>query len=444
MILGQTFNAKTGGGITQSNLFAGWDKDNLAVACTAHLLAGSDSTVCENYYQLGEKEHKWVFPFNFIQKKFPSGLLRITRNQSQSINQNTVAKTSIRTKIVDSVFFPFLEYTGLVHCISKLKLSDDFCKWLKEFNPDVIYAQGRDRERILFCLVVQDYLKKPMVFHMMDDWPATISERGPLKGFWRRKINREVNLLFDRAALLMSVSDDMAAAYKDRYHKDFVTFHNPIDIQFWKSSQKTNYDLSKQPTILYAGKISLGVESSLESIARAVQIVNKELNTSMRFVLQTKTKPEWADRYDFVQHRSFVLYKDLPKVFAASDFLTLPYDFSERSIRYVRYSMPTKAPEYMITGSPIIIFAPEVTAIAKYAQDRKWGAVVTENNVNALAQTIKGLVQNKNLREQLGSNAKQIAEKNYNSENIRAQFRRTISSLVDNPGIPMKRKELFQ
>ena len=38
LILGQPFNNDTGGGITLSNLFNGWDRDKLAVTCLGYLL----------------------------------------------------------------------------------------------------------------------------------------------------------------------------------------------------------------------------------------------------------------------------------------------------------------------------------------------------------------------------------------------------------------------
>ena len=70
LIINQPFNSNTGGGITLSNLFASWDKDKLAVACSGYLLSEEmDPTLCNNYYQLGSKERKWIFPFNFFGRK---------------------------------------------------------------------------------------------------------------------------------------------------------------------------------------------------------------------------------------------------------------------------------------------------------------------------------------------------------------------------------------
>ena len=37
LIIGQPFNNDFGGGITQANLFGGWDKDKIAVVSTDHM-----------------------------------------------------------------------------------------------------------------------------------------------------------------------------------------------------------------------------------------------------------------------------------------------------------------------------------------------------------------------------------------------------------------------
>jgi glycosyltransferase involved in cell wall biosynthesis len=428
LIIGQPFNNDTGGGITLSNLFNGWEKNRLGVACSGYLLLDNiDTEVCDTYYQLGYKEHKWRFPFNFMQRKYASGLIKFGDKRVQNL---TIPKSKLRVKVIMNLFYPFLEYIGLIHLIKKTELSESFCNWLAEFNPDVIYAQTSSRDDILFCLALQSHLKRPMVFHMMDDWPSTISEKGIFKNYWQKKIDSEFRLLLDKADILMSISDEMAREYKNRYNKQFTTFHNPIDIDFWKKYQRTNYDLNSTPTILYAGRIGLGIDSSLELVARVIERVNKELNIFVKFIIQTQDKPIWIDNYNCVGHSNFVSYNDLPRVFSESDFLLLPYDFSSLSIKYIRYSMPTKAPEYMVSGTPIIIFAPEETAIVKYAERHKCALVIKENNFLELYAGIKQLIENKEMRSQIAQNAIKIAEKNHNSTVITKQFREIICSMI--------------
>ena len=431
LIIGQPFTNNSGGGITQANLFRGWDKDKIAVVCTIHMFNNLNPDICRNYYILGNEEYKWTFPFNFLQRSVLSGGVIINPVTVNNAGEKVKSRISLRERIVNNYFYPFLEYIGIIHSISKIVLSDKLRNWIREYNPDVIYAQASTRETVLFCTWMHAFIKKPMVFHMMDDWPSTISEKGPFQHFWRNKIDRAFRDLLDKSSALLSISDFMADEYEARYGKKFITFHNPIDLSFWRSHQRKDYLLSNNPTLLYAGRIGPGVQSSLESAAKAMELVNRETGQSIRFVLQTEYKPAWVDKYPSTVHKSLVPYNELPKVFAEADFLLLPYDFSEASVKFIKYSMPTKAPEYMMSGTPVIVYAPEVTALVKDAQKNKWAKIVTVDNPAMLSIALRELVNNEAERRQVSQTAIALSEEKYNAEKVRSRFREVISSLVD-------------
>ena len=86
--------------------------------------------------------------------------------------------------------------------------------------------------------------------------------------------------------------------------------------------------------------------------------------------------------------------------------------------------MPTKAPEYMISGTPMIIFAPQETAIVQYAMKHDIGFIISENKINEIAASIRQLIDNKELRSRIGQKAIQIAELNHNSKNVNPSFQK--------------------
>lgn len=431
LILNQPFVDNTGGGITLSNLFSRWKREKLAVACSGYLLTQDmDPSVCNNYYQLGSEERKWIFPFNLFGRKYYSGPININ-DRANNKNKIIVEKSKFRVKLILDYIFPVFDYIGVFHFQAKTKLSSSFCKWLDDFDPDVLYAQASSLENILFCLEIKKYTGKPLVFHMMDDWPSTIARRGFMKKYWTKKIINKLKELLDHTDVALSISDYMAQEYKRRYDKDFITFHNPINIEFWKSAQKNNYMLNDTPVLLYAGRVGLGIDKSLKTIAQAVDRVNQRLGLGMKFVIQAGLTPDWIKNYDCVVHRSFVSYQELPMVFSKADLLILPYDFSFKSISFIKYSMPTKASEYMASGTPILIYAPQDTALVQYAQRYDWAMVIGENNMNKLADKLEKLLTNENLRRRIGQKAKIISEKRHDANNVALNFQKIISSVVD-------------
>ena len=428
LIVGQSFNNDTGGGITLTNLFSGWPKDKLAVACSGYLLLDNiDTEICDTYYQLGYKEKKWKFPFNLFKRKYPSGLAKLEGKRIQNL---TIPNSKFRVKFLTEYINPFLDYLGFTHFIYRTGLSKEFKAWLDEYNPDVVYAQTSSLDGILFCTLVQSYLNKPYAFHMMDDWPSTIAENGLFHTYWQKVIDKRFRMLLSKTDLLLTISDEMTREYKRRYNKDSCAFHNPIDMEFWKQYQRKDYELGSPITILYAGRTGLGIQDSLITIATGISQVNRKLQLDIRFILQTAEYPEWARDFDCVEHRRFVPYEELPKRFSEADFLILPYDFSAHAIKFIRYSMPTKASEYMMSGTPVIVFAPEVTALAKYAKEHGWATVVTTNNVDVLISVLSNLVSHKEEREQIAHKAISLAELRHDSEIVTKEFRNVICSLV--------------
>lgn len=428
LIIGQPFTDNTGGGITLSNLFSGWNKDNLAVACSGYLLTDVINTnICYKYYQLGHKEKKWIFPFNLISRKYPSGLVKLDGRKAKNIAQPA---PKLRVKLLKDYFNPLLDFIGLNNIAHSTDLSREFKEFLDEFQPDIVYAQASSRDGVRFCARVQDYLKKPFIFHMMDDWPSTIMDKTLFKTYWQRKLDKELNVLLQHTDLLLTICDEMSREYKRRYGKDSISFHNPTDLNFWRKAQRNDYGLSHKPTILYAGRTGLGINKSLITIAQAIGEANRQLGMELKFVLQTAEKPHWTEKYPWVTHQNLVAYEELPNVFSQADFLVLPYDFSEKSVKYIRISMPTKASEYMVSGTPILIFAPEETAIVKYANEHRWAKVVVHNQVDALVEAIKSLVLNEEDRKHIAQTAIALAESRHDSVTVTKEFQSAIRSLV--------------
>ena len=428
LIINEAFNNHTGGGITMSNLFSGWETDRIASVCSPFILGGVDTSICKKYYQLGNKERKYKFPFNIIGRNRYSGPVEF--DKTKPLKEVETAKSNVRHKIVMSYLMPFLEYIGLIKKITKTQLSQELCQWLDEFNPDVIYSQAHDIPDITLILLIHTYIKKPLVFHMMDDWLSMVTGSQFLKSSELKRNDKAFRRVLDQSDFLMSISDEMSNAYKLRYGKDFTAFHNPINIDFWQRFQKRNYDLGSSPTILYAGRVGIGIDDSLQLIAQAIQSVNETLGLQMKFILQTKENPSWTTDYVCVEHRGFVEYNDLPKMFSSADFLILPYDFSPQSIQFIRYSMPTKATEYMISGTPVIIFSPEQAALVNHAKNRHWAKIVTDNSVTALSEAITSLIQNESERRILAQNAIEVAN-GYSMSKVTSAFRNILSSLAN-------------
>jgi glycosyltransferase involved in cell wall biosynthesis len=307
-----------------------------------------------------------------------------------------------------------------------LLLSVDFKKWVNEFSPDLIYSQLSSLELIQFVSSLKEYLKKPIVIHLMEDWPSTISNKqiGFFRLFWRNFIDKELRKIFNESDVLLSISEAMSEEYLMRYGKIFLPFHNPINVKDWTASIKKDYSRKDTFIVLYAGRIGTGLQNCLLSFAYAVKNqVNK--GRKIEFHIQSGSDHpvlKELDKIECVKFRNQVPYEQLPNVFSSSDLLLLPNDFDEK----FKYSMPTKASEYMVSGTPILVFSSSETAVTKHTLKYGWAYVVSENSIEKLEKAINELYEDEELRKETGCRAKEFAIKNYESEQIRENFKNSI------------------
>ena len=427
LIIGQPFNHKHGGGITLSNLFKGWDKDRIAVAATGHMMYNVTTDVCNIYYQLGSDEHKWWFPFNLLQKKFPSGL--ISFDEGSGIYEKQ-AKRGLRYILVNKVFYPVLEWVGLFHSVSTIKMSAGFKEWLSEFDPDILYFQVSSRDTILFAYDLKEFLKIPSAIHIMDDWPSTISRKGPLKRYWSRRIESEFKKLLAEMDLCLSISNAMSSEYLKRYNRKFRPFHNPIEVNAWQPYSKTDFRIAGDHVkILYSGRIGPGITDSLLEVAAAIDSLNSAGERIKLYIQSASNNKELINklqRYDCIIINPVTDYSNLPKVFSNADILTIVNDFDSRGIEFLKYSMPTKASEYMISGTPVFVYAHSDIAVLKFFADNECGCCVTQQNPEELKRAILLLINDEAYRKHLSCNAKKLATELFDAEKVRRDFRQLL------------------
>lgn len=241
------------------------------------------------------------------------------------------------------------------------------------------------------------------------------------------KIDGEFRELLDETNLFLSISDAMSSEYKKRYNKDFIPFHNPIDIQFWTQKSKSGKKfIGEQVKVLFSGRIGLGVEESLMDLAQAIESLTLD-GTKVKLYVQSPSKDS-KTLNRLRSSKSLVInpvaeYSELPTIFSEADILAITNDFDKESIDYLRYSMPTKVSEYMISGTPIIVYSHAETAVSKFFTANKCGHCVYERNLNQLKDALTLLIKDEEYGQDLSSRAIRVASELFDANNVRLEFR---------------------
>lgn len=441
LIVGQSFDTLTGGGITMSNLFKGWPKDRLAAISDMKYYPNAE--ICNQYYRLGDQEYRYIRPLSKILKHrrvsgevsinleddCPASSTRMHKNWQESTGH--VHKQNSYWRVLYSLD----ELIGAEHVVRRLSLSRNLSEWTSRFCPDVIYTQAGCLHEMSLARQIIKTFKLPYVIHIMDDWPSTLYADKLLAPYLRWRLAKDFRDLLNHCSVFMGISQKMCDIYQQRYKRPCIPFHNPIELDIWLAATKRDWHAGTPFRIMYRGRIGTSIQTSLIDLCNAVHAmyqagiaVQFDITLSPDCDAQTRQQLE---RPGCVNVQPAIPYNDVPAALAGADLLVLSYDFDPESIKYIRYSMPTKAPEYMISGTPVLVYAAGDLAITDYAQKQKWAYVVAEQDPSQLKKALVELIRDQALREELGVHARELAIQNHDAKQVRAAFRQTFVSVMN-------------
>ena len=414
VVTGNNFNLVTGGGITLTNLFRGWPADRIA---NLHEDATpEDRSVCRNFYRLTEKEIRWVWPFSLLRRAYGC-FKRVSAEKSapagvQGLSAGGSSIEAAKRVIGDSV-------------PKRACLTKDLTAWVNDFRPTLLYGFLGSLEQMDLTRQLAKRWRIPLVVHMMDDWPAVLHTGGLLGPVVGPILRRELEATLREAVGRFAISEQMCEEYRQRYGHTFLPFQNALDVERWLPYARTEWKAGTPFVFRYVGSIVPdGQRESLRDLAGAIAALWAE-GTDVQLWIHS---PPQESAYLRDLSSGAIRIEGPPDpdsiatLLAGTDVLVLPYNFDARSARYIRLSLPTKAPAYMISGTPILVYAPGDVATARYAKREGWGYVVDSRGREPLLDAVRTLIDNQSLREQLGRRAQQVALARHDASKVKAAF----------------------
>lgn len=431
LVVGTSFDLVTGGGITLTNLFHDWPQDRLAVA--SPMPCELEPAPCGRQYVLGRDEIRWFWPLG--------RLVPGTRRPSMPDRDLTVpiaSKTTAPTRLQSgsevlwtarAVAHAGVQWLGGTDAVKTLSCSPGLVEWARDNRPELIYTQLASLGLIRLVVQLADRLSLPVAVHIMDDWPSVIYDRGLLAPCLRASTNRSFRALVARASATLAISRPMAEEYRRRYGCDWQVFHNPVDLDRWTPVRRRDRSWDGAFRIVYAGRVGLGIGSSIVDVCRAVGTLARR-GHPVRFDIFTHSAAAARElqlgSFHGVEVHAAIEDVRMPETLAGGDLLVLPYDFDGKAARFACLSYPTKAPAYMVTGVPTLVYAPREHALAMDAHEKGWAYVVDTPGANHVARGIQRLMGDRLLRDGLVDAAIATCELHHDARVVRERFRATL------------------
>lgn len=414
------FNKITGGGITFTNLFKGWPVDRLLTVTGDHIPFSHD--VCDNYFRLSKDELRYVHPFSVLASP-------IIENRFVSLRR-TEATAGTR-QLFYRLAKKILGNAGLPDCGT---VSSSLRKQVGEFKPEVLYTILGSTGYLDIVLGLQREFQIPTVVHVMDEGVVNPEYQGLFGFFKKRAFRKRLNQILRKTAIAVAICPLMASAYTNRYGIEFEHFQNTIDIDRYRKFHKKDISTAPVPRVVYAGSILPYAQA--ESIIDCCKAVS-QLNDSgfkIEFDIYTPLDLLSVEKSSFLISDHISLY-DIPDgdeaffaILNSADVLLLPVNFDKESTHFIRYSMPTKIPGYLLSCTPILVYGPEEVAQVAYARELGWGLVTNRQNIETLAANLRRIITNRDLRRTLNDRASKALETNHDAKNVRQAFQALIMS----------------
>ena len=403
-------------GKTLASFIRQFPKDNVA---QLFLHEGNpNSDLCSNYYKFTDKD---ALKSVFLRWNNGKRLTEIENpDTAPQLHKGAIYRLGRKKKPLVS-FFRDAVWRLSNSFNRKLK------KWLKEFDPDVIFFACSDSKfsyRLTRKIVL--YLKKPLALCCFDDYylNCNYSTCAFGKAYFRGFL-KEVFKTFDLAKLTFAVNEKMSEAYRNFFDREFPVLYTSAECQLSDSMFDDRHG------ICYLGGLGYGRDKQLVALGKAlregkypnlpkhIDVYSPENNDA---VLRELTKENGIVFHGSVSHN------EVSRVIKSSKALIHTESFEKKIIERTKFSLSTKIPESLGSGALLIAYGPKEVASIDYLL--KNDAAVVSDDVQSLLTEVSSVFSDKRKYQGCIEKQKQLYLRNHTVSAVSKVFIEQINKIV--------------
>ena len=261
---------------------------------------------------------------------------------------------------------------------------------IKKHQPDLVFLVYPNAPFLVAAYQVCQSLRIPYVLQMHDLWEENYSAehpRGALARKWEARI-------FKNALQRFSMTKIQQSHYQEKYNLPIEILPHTVrperianGLEKWKQRQKLE-DASESFTIVYTGNISAAMNlDAIQQLVLAVDMLPQEVKVKM-FVNfneeQCRSLGVYHERIDY----DWLPMSQVQEEMRNADVLFLPLSFKNAAMDEVKTVYATKTLDYLVSGTPILVFSPLDSFHTISAKEKGWGLIVAEDSPKALVEGI--------------------------------------------------------
>jgi glycosyltransferase involved in cell wall biosynthesis len=418
-------------GLLLRNIFGAWPRE-----CLAQIYSSGDNAdegFFGRYYQLGPQDRRMGGLFYRLKAEEQ----RIINTSVSAIERPTTTRHKLR--LTRMLLKRILVDTGFYEMVFRPRLSAEMLACVKEFQPDIIFAQGYCLTFTWLPIMLANHLHLPIAYYPTDDWPnETYRSHNTIIPIISWLVNHAVTVssrhLVDKAIVRLAFNQYMQEEYMRRYGKKFAVLMHGDEYSRFQAVRPQRMAAPDKCWIVGTGLFNHERLPLIHDLDAACDILTAKGLQIKATIFPVNQLPEMSSNTHGFRNIHFEpcpTHNGLAAILQGADILFLPERFGGTA-HGIRLSVSSKAHLFMFSGKPIVVYSDPVTGIARYAQEDGWALVVDRRDPYLLGATLEKIMTDSGLRERLIIAGSRTAMKNHDITAIRASFYALLCSVVVN------------
>lgn len=277
---------------------------------------------------------------------------------------------------------------------------------LAKLGTNIVLSAFPYEEFLVATFLAARELHLPFYSNMHDLW----MENTPIGTASMRFAEKWEPIILKESRRVLCMTEAMQTYYEKKY--GIVTEllpHTVSQQDLLRSPTEMHPPRMAKPTVLFIGTVSDAMNlDALQVLAAASELLPRGYELLYCTSMDLPTLSRLGIKSSRLQAR-YVSRAEAQRLQSEAHVLVAPLSHKNCSLPEVRTVFSTKLLEYLISGRPIVVFAPEGSYHAESAKKNGWGYVVTEDSPTALAAAIMKVITHASLAAELVHGALQEA-----------------------------------
>lgn len=223
--------------------------------------------------------------------------------------------------------------------------------------------------------------------------------------------------LLTRASYVIVNNEGTEEYYRNRYRDDIriKIIHNSAFPEIYERERQT-YNIKPPFEIIFTGNIAWPQKESIFNLIRAADLL-----IDLPLIIKIYSNRPPADIVAEIRLHpniriSYAPYSKMPQIQSQASLLFLPLAWNTKNKDIIATATPGKFTDYLASGRPILVHAPNYSYISRCAKQYELGLVVDKNDVQLLADSIRNFLRNPSEAQKYIDNALKIFYQNHDAK----------------------------